>query len=440
MTLYKGETFQDDQYLVLRKLGQGGMGAAYLAHDQELKRDCVIKEISQDSLDDKGRQRFKREAQILADLDHPNLPAVFNYFTDDQNRPYILMLYIEGETVKKLCDKQAAPCQISDVLKWAMDLLDVLQYLHEQDPPIIHQDVKPSNICITPKGKSVLLDFGIARLAEEGLTGAGVHELTEFFAPIEQYYEDERIKYMPPPVPGYVAQLQADGIQTGPYTDIYGLGATLYFALTSNRPPHAFDRVMGIDPDDVQQANPRAPNRLTAAIKRALATHPKDRFQSAAEMSNFLQPLFDGEPESPPPPGTMSEPGWLPAGSRLPFTRNDSFTGRVESIEALARALVYDHGHTSAALVTQAVQGMGGVGKTQLAVEFCYRYGRYFRGVHWLNAAQPNAIGAEVARCGAQMALTYWPDEQPDQIELTLNEWNLEGPRLVVLNTVRIAS
>jgi len=435
MTLYTDTTLQDGRYLVRRKLGQGGMGTTYLVRDQKLERACVIKEISHQALDEENRQQLEREAQALAGLDHPNLPAIFDYLTDDQDRPYILMHYVEGKTIEKRCDEQAVPCQVVDVLKWAMDLLSVLQYLHEQDPPIIHQDVKPDNVCITPAGKAVLLDFGIARLVEEGLTGAGVHALTDFFAPIEQYYGDNRLKHLAP-VRDYVERLQAEGIQTGPYTDIYGLGATLYFALTLSLPRHALARVTGEELEDIQQINPDVQSRLIAAVTKALALHPRERFQSAAEMSSFLQPLFDGEPESPPDPEILSEPGWLPAGSRLAFQRNEFFTGRVESIKSLARALLYDHDHTSATLVTQAVQGMGGVGKTQLAVEFGYRYGRYFRGVHWINAAQPSAIGAEVAHCGAEMALPYWPDEQPEQIARTLKEWELEGPRLVILDNL----
>jgi tetratricopeptide (TPR) repeat protein len=142
-------------------------------------------------------------------------------------------------------------------------------------------------------------------------------------------------------------------------------------------------------------------------------------------------------PYTPPPwpdPGTLPDPGLLPPGSLLPFHRNDLFTGRVAPLLALAQALRHDRAATT--LVTQAIQGMGGIGKTQLAVEFAYRYGRFFQGVHWLNAAQPAGLDAEVAACGAEMRLPLWPQEQPEQVELTLRHWRQDGPRLVVLDNL----
>jgi tetratricopeptide (TPR) repeat protein len=139
-------------------------------------------------------------------------------------------------------------------------------------------------------------------------------------------------------------------------------------------------------------------------------------------------------PPTPPTPGELPEPGPLPPGSRIPFPRNVLFTGRTEPLKALARTLLHD-GATST-LVTQAVSGMGGVGKTQLTVEFAYRYGRFFCGVHWLNAAQPAALSAEVAACGEAMCLPYWPDKQPEQVARTLDEWRRGGPRLVILDNL----
>jgi tetratricopeptide (TPR) repeat protein len=133
-------------------------------------------------------------------------------------------------------------------------------------------------------------------------------------------------------------------------------------------------------------------------------------------------------------PNTLPDRGPLPQGSRIPFMPNETFTGRVEPLKALAQSLLYDE--APSALVTQAVRGMGGVGKTQLAVEFAYRYGRYFHGVHWINAAQPEGIGVEVAECGRAMALPNWPAEQPDQIALTLALWRQGGARLVVLDNL----
>jgi tetratricopeptide (TPR) repeat protein len=127
------------------------------------------------------------------------------------------------------------------------------------------------------------------------------------------------------------------------------------------------------------------------------------------------------EPEALPDVDVLPEVGELPPGSRLPFGRNALFTGREEALKGLARALLYQEGQR--AVVTQAVQGMGGVGKTQLAVEFAHRYGRFFRGVHWVNAAKVDLIGAEVAALGARMGLPDWPEELPAQVDRTLEAW-----------------
>ena len=139
----------------------------------------------------------------------------------------------------------------------------------------------------------------------------------------------------------------------------------------------------------------------------------------------------------PPPPDLDADPpdrGPLPPGSPVPFAPNALFTGRTEALKTLARTLLHDQAPTT--LITQAIHGMGGIGKTQLAVEFAYRYGLFFHGVHWIHAAQPEGIGVEIAACGAAMSLPRWPDEQPEQIARTLQEWSQGEPRLVVLDNL----
>ena len=162
---------------------------------------------------------------------------------------------------------------------------------------------------------------------------------------------------------------------------------------------------------------------------------------SVEEIARYVQtwwaevvPKIGAVGASLPAAGDIPQPGALPPGSRLPFTRNALFTGRKAPLKTLARALLHDQ-HPSA-LVTQAVAGMGGVGKTQLAVEFAYRYGRFLHGVHWLNAGSPAGLAAELAACGAAMALAPWPDKQPDQVARTLDAWRRSGPRLVVLDNL----
>jgi len=153
-------------------------------------------------------------------------------------------------------------------------------------------------------------------------------------------------------------------------------------------------------------------------------------------VQRFGGPAARYVPPLPPDPDRdpIPDAGPLPPGFRMPFQRNALFTGRVGPLQALARALLEGDGRS--ALVTQAVAGMGGVGKTQLAVEFAHRYGRFFHGVHWVSAGEPDAMGAEVAACGAAMGLPDWPEKQPEQIARTLGEWQRGGPRLVVLDNL----
>jgi len=140
--------------------------------------------------------------------------------------------------------------------------------------------------------------------------------------------------------------------------------------------------------------------------------------------------------------GELPPVGDLPIGSYIPFPPNPLFEGRVNDLKKLAEALCSPllsgegPGERSGMVVNQkAITGMGGLGKTQLAVEFAYRYGSYFRGVHWLNLADPSQLDSEIAKCGSQMGLADWnPNDQPSQVTLTLNTWKSDGPRLLVLD------
>ena len=141
--------------------------------------------------------------------------------------------------------------------------------------------------------------------------------------------------------------------------------------------------------------------------------------------------------EALPPTGRLAEPGLLPLGSRMPYPRNRVFTGREADLLALADGLVYALEPGKIGITQpQAAAGLGGIGKTQLAVEFCYRYGRYFEGVHWINSANPNELNAEIADCGLQMGLPNWPEQQTAQVEATLRAWAAAPNRLVVFDNL----
>ena len=140
-------------------------------------------------------------------------------------------------------------------------------------------------------------------------------------------------------------------------------------------------------------------------------------------------------PPEPPKPDELPPRGDLPPGSCIPFSPNKVFTGREEDLLKLARSILRSESKGVTITQTAAVAtGLGGVGKTQLAVEFCYRYGQFFHGVHWIQA--DHDIAAEVAACGSVMDLSPWPDELEKQTNLTLQAWKESGPRLVIFDNV----
>lgn len=270
---------------MLRVLGEGGMGAAHLALDTRLNRQCVIKEILVRTPE--GQRQFEREAEILANLDHPNLPKVWDII-DADGQPYIIMQYIEGQTINRLASERSAPLEIHDVLRWAKEILSAVQYLHAKNPPVIHRDIKPQNVCISPENKAYLLDFGIARRLDESHTRTSAQAVTHNYSPIEQHPEQSLLPM--PSVLEYVRALHAEGLHTHFYSDVYGVGATLYYALTLLPPTDACMRVLGEVLPLVLEKNNEVPKFLAAAVMKALELHPRNRYQSAAEMMAALQP------------------------------------------------------------------------------------------------------------------------------------------------------
>jgi serine/threonine-protein kinase len=269
-----------DRYRLSAIVGQGGMGNVYRAEDLRLPgRLCAIKEVIPDphltqELRDQANQQFLQEASILAQLDHPNLPKVSDFFSDN-DRDYLVMDYVPGQNLKQILDDSHDRDQkLSEpmVLEWAAQIIDALSYLHRQSPPVVHRDIKPGNIKLTPDNRIKLVDFGLVKLLSPDdsrtitiVQGRG----TALYTPLEQY--------------------GGDSGHTDVRTDIYALGATFYHLLTDYPPPDAKSRFL----------NPRAlrpPNQLnqtlsphvTEAILWAMEMHPDDRPQSIVEFSEAL--------------------------------------------------------------------------------------------------------------------------------------------------------
>src|SRR5271167_3040974 len=169
------------RYAIQRLIGGGGMGMVYLAHDQRLSnRPCALKEMVDHFIDPQQRieanEYFAREADILAQLKHPAIPAITDRF-DDQNRHYLVMEYVEGRNLEEDIAARGGPLPEGLIVDIARQLCDVLAYLHGSTPPVVYRDMKPSNVMLTPKGRVVLVDFGIARLFKSARKGTMIGAL-----------------------------------------------------------------------------------------------------------------------------------------------------------------------------------------------------------------------------------------------------------------------
>jgi len=268
MTLAIGIVLES-RYEIQALLGQGGFGAVYKAFDRRLHMEVAVKENLQTS--PQSQKQFEKEAFILARLRHPNLTKVTDHFTVSSQGQYLVMEFIEGVSLGRI----KLPLAEAQALAWLGQIADALAYLHEQK--IIHRDIKPPNILITPQGQAVLVDFGISKVLEDDVsTSTGARGLTPGFAPIEQYKgrTDER-------------------------TDIYALAATLYYLLTGQRPPDAVDRIvdsLALKPP--RQFSPSISPQVEAAIMRAMETTANQRFQKMTEFQQALGQRSASQPVS----------------------------------------------------------------------------------------------------------------------------------------------
>ncbi len=279
-------TILRERYEILALIGQGGMGAVYKAADRRLPgRLCAVKETlpapgTGDEALAQARQQFLEEASTLARLDHPGLPKVSDYFTlDPKPAPaggdYLVMDYVPGQNLEELAQearRQERFLDEEEVLRWTGQLCAALEYLHSQSPPVLHRDVKPANIKLTPDARIKLVDFGLVKRLdpEDPRTVTGLRGLGSLpYTPIEQY----------------VGEMG----HTDTRSDLYSLGATLYQLLTGHVPPSAQERFL--DPQALRsprQINPALSPGLERAVLAALALHPKDRPPSVAAWRQML--------------------------------------------------------------------------------------------------------------------------------------------------------
>jgi len=264
MTLERGALLHK-RYRIVEILGQGGMGSVYRAVDENLGTDCAVKE-NLFTTDEYARQ-FRLEAVILANLRHPNLPRVTDHFVIGDQGQYLVMDYIEGEDLRQRMERVGNITEDEAILLGAA-MCDALMYLHTRKPPILHRDIKPGNVKITPDGHIFLVDFGLAKVLHGNqATTTGARAMTPGYSPPEQY----------------------GTARTDPRTDVYSLGATLYASLTGIIPEDGLARAMdNTQLTPLRKRNSKISRRLAAAIEKAMGIDPADRFQNAEEFKRSL--------------------------------------------------------------------------------------------------------------------------------------------------------
>jgi len=268
------DTVLQGRYRVLSQLGQGGMGTVYEALDERLDTTVALKETF--FAEEKLRKQFEREARLLARLHHPALPRVSDHFSEAEGQ-FLVMQFIPGDDLSEMMTRRAGSFPADQVLTWADQLLDALDYLHTQEPQIVHRDIKPQNLKLTARGQIILLDFGLAKGQAGEIsrvsTAASIFGYTPNYAPLEQI----------------------QGLGTDSRSDLYSLAATIYHLLTGVKPPDALSRAAALvngQPDPLLFAtdvNPAVAPEVSEVLQKAMAQNRDQRFSSAAEMRKALQ-------------------------------------------------------------------------------------------------------------------------------------------------------
>ena len=269
------------EYQITAPLGQGGFGITYQGIDTKLNRAVAVKEFfpegcwregstvvsagkwNSDTYSD-AKQKFLLEGQTLGQFNHPGIVQVFYYF-EENNTAYMVMEYLQGQTLAELLKKRQGKLTEADALAYIAKIGEALEVLHQAQ--FLHRDIKPDNIMLADDGRVVLIDFGAARDFTSKNTARYTTLLTPGYAPLEQY--GRALKY-------------------GAFTDIYALGSTLYHVLTGEPPVSAIERAAGVELKTVKEIAPQVSSHVSQAIAKAMIMDVTQRLQSVGAFLDLL--------------------------------------------------------------------------------------------------------------------------------------------------------
>src|SRR5262245_38386591 len=301
-----------NHFKILDRLGKGGMAEVYVAEDLKLKRKVALKVLPEEMARDSARlERFQREAETIAALNHPNIVTIFSVEESDGIH-FLTMELVEGETLNQLIPPDGM--DLKSFLRIAAPVAEALSAAHEKG--IIHRDLKPSNIMITPEGRTKILDFGLAKLLRDDSDPNASH--------LETHIETEEgiiLGTFP-----YMSPEQIQGKRLDHRTDIFSLGIIFYEMLTGLRPfrgdtsAELISSILRDTPNPLSELKADLPEHLERIIRRCLMKDPKDRYQTSRDVYNELQDLtgISGPSSRPRTAATITSTGemWIAV---LPF-------------------------------------------------------------------------------------------------------------------------
>jgi tetratricopeptide (TPR) repeat protein/tRNA A-37 threonylcarbamoyl transferase component Bud32 len=391
-----------DRYEIIKEVGKGGMGIVYKAMDNRLKRVIAIKTLKYDKqaiTDNTELQMMLLEAQATARLNHQNIVSVFDVVIDN-TPPYIAMEYIEGNTLSKLILTKNIG-DLNEIIDMMIQICDGIDHAH--DKGIIHRDLKPQNIMITDK-KIKITDFGIARIL-------GMEEKTK---------EPKRVMG----TPSYMAPERLLGHKADHRSDIFSIGVIMYELLTGVKPFHGdsftdiMTKILYHNFVPINEIVPKIPDILCKVVAKSLVKEPRNRFQKASLIKESLEEFRISTPDR------MSQKFddlvERPLIWNIPHHRNTNFTGREEIFHKIHEELTSQKPGSKVI----ALHGLGGIGKTQLVLEYVYRYGidaRNYKIIWWIRADMLTSLSADYAALTVPLKLSNENLKESDIVKIVRN-------------------